>query len=122
MRTKDKHKIKEIRAIINCVYDRPQVDEEEDEKDLAINRVLVQTLRNEETYLKYDVSPIFFGIAEKSLSFYYKTLNWANRTENFEYTNPHVLCYPQYYRLLERVHENVQKTKSKIVFKFSALI
>lgn len=118
MRTNVKYKIKEIRAIVNSVYDKPQTEEEEDdENDYVINGVLVQTVRNEQNYLKYitkyDINPVFSGINENDLSFYYNSIKWATSTENFEYSHSHVLNYPQYYKLLERVHENVQKSKKK---------
>lgn len=116
MRTIEKYKIKEIRTIVNSVYEKPQIDEDDNETDYVINGVLVQTVRNEQNYLKYitkyDVSPIFTGINENNLSFYYSTIKWAAKTDNFEYSSPHVLNYPQYYKLLERVHVNVQKEKN----------
>ncbi|CAF1067526.1 unnamed protein product [Brachionus calyciflorus] len=112
MRTLEKLKIKEIRSIINTVYQRPQIEEEDGESNYAVNGVLVQTVRNEVNYLKYitkfDVKPIFMGILESNLSFYYNTIRWATTNVDFQYTDPHVLNYPQYYKLLEKVHVNVQ--------------
>ncbi|CAF1137006.1 unnamed protein product, partial [Brachionus calyciflorus] len=66
----------QIFNIINRIYDKPILitGPELDLKE-EINGVQVQTVRNETNYLKYitksDCDPLFKGISESQLSFYY---------------------------------------------------
>lgn len=123
MRTKEKLTIVDVYDIINRVYDRNQqvVDHLHDqiancvENSEPIDGVLVQTVRNERTYLKYitksDKDPMFKSIDQNMLSFFYTTLVWAQNTSKFDYADAYVLNNPQYYKLLEKVHSSVQNSK-----------
>ena len=131
MRTKEKYTINEVYEIINRVYDknhttcgdimsneRDKYDDDDNNLGEPIDGVLVQTVRNERTYLKYitksDIEPMIKSIDHNLLSFSYTTRLWAQNTSKFDYADAYVLNNPQYYKLLEKVHSSVQNSK-KIV-------
>lgn len=117
MRTIQKYHVHEIFDIINEVYEKPKITNRNlVDYSLAQNGVLVETVRNEQTYLKYitksDTNPLFKGIIDDTkLSFYYNAINWAENTAEFDCADPFVMHHPQYYKLLERVHSSVQNKK-----------
>lgn len=112
MRTINRFDIYEIINIINPIYDKQLILNFRDINiHEEVNGVLVQTVRNERNYLKYitksDSTPLFKGISESSLSFFYNALQWAENTREFDFCDPFVLNHPQYYKLLEQVHSSV---------------
>lgn len=107
MKTRQEHKISDIRRIIYTIYHDNEYASREQEE-----RVYVATVRKMKHYLKYitkeDTSPLFFGINDHDLSFAYKAIKWAENTDEYKASDPFVLSHPNYYKLLEQVHAAVK--------------
>ncbi|CAF1071936.1 unnamed protein product [Brachionus calyciflorus] len=120
LRTIEPYLIIEMRNLIHFAYDRDIFERPDlNNQEYVINGILIQTVRNEKNYLKYitkyDTNPLTLGINGNILSFHYNSITWAQNTEKFEYTDPHVLNHPQYYKLLEKVHARVQVQKQELL-------
>lgn len=122
LRTIEQYYLVDIRNLVHFAYERDIIEAIDlNDHEYVNNGILIQTIRNQDNYLKYitkfDTNPIFAGINENRLSFYYNSIKWAQNTSKFDYTDPHVLNHPQYYKLLEKVHTRIQaqKKQTKIV-------
>lgn len=73
--------------------------------------VNVQSVRSRRNVLKYitkeDRSPLF-NCRLSELSFSYRAFVWASGTRTFRFSDSFVLEHPQYYRLLQELHSEVQ--------------
>jgi hypothetical protein len=74
----------------------------------TLNVRSVKSRRNVLKYISKEDKELITNIRESELSFYYRTICWARRTQAFRYNDPFVLEHPQYYRLLQEVHKEVQ--------------
>lgn len=129
LRTFESYRRLEIRLMIAAAYnirvndddlnnnDYDNIDDEDGGGDDS--KIYVATVRNVQNYLGYitkeDESPMFKGRGvEKSFSFYYRSLAYANSVSEFDVTHPFVLNHPQYYKLLNDVVIKNQEKKEKL--------
>jgi hypothetical protein len=99
----------------NNSHNNDDDDNDDDAQFINESSIYVATVRNIHNYLGYitkeDQSPLFKGRGlEKSFSFYYRSIAFANSVSEFDVTHPFVLNHPQFYKLLNEV---VVKTKDK---------
>lgn len=116
---------KNMDTVIRAIYGIP--NENQNNNDNNNNRdtnkiIHISSVRNLSQYLRYitkeDTRPLFKGFQiEKYFSFYYRSLEWAKRTQKFDVNDPYVMGHPQYYKLLREFHTSVSKNLKRKVKK-----
>ena len=78
----------------------------------------VATVRNHVNYLKYitkyDRDPLRKGISYNQLSFYCRTIQYAERCSEYDPAHPFVLNHPQYHNLIRQVVDSVQRKQNRM--------
>lgn len=76
--------------------------------DSTVNVQVCRSRRNVLKYITKEDEEVFFNCRESELSFYYRSHAWARRTPAFRFGDSFVMEHPQYYRLLQQLHSEVQ--------------
>lgn len=101
IRTHKKYTISQIKKLINFAY-----------QDKNNPVFYISSVRQRAKYIsyitKYDTFPIYKNISEDLFSFAFKARKWAKKTQRFSYNDPFVIGHPQYYRVLNLLHDEVQ--------------
>lgn len=130
LKTNEALSLQEVKQIIGIVYNTNVFEgghtdsEDSDTGDTSFARefalrhgIHVTKVKSERNYLKYitkeDHNPMLKNIETKKLSFYYRAVEWANNTPEYEAADPFVLSHPQYYNLLKQVHSSVHNSHLK---------